>query len=61
MKTHNILGPAAQPQLPSPPAAAAVAAAASLNLNDIQGDILYVLHVIFYSLEANIAYVKGLE
>jgi len=36
----TFLDPAAQPDLPSASQAKAAAAAASLNLNNIQGDIL---------------------
>ena len=38
----SIADPAAQPNLPTAPQAQAAAAAASLNLDDIQGDILWV-------------------
>jgi hypothetical protein len=37
----SVADPDAQPDLPTAPQAKAAAAAVSLNLDDIQGDILY--------------------
>lgn len=39
---QNVIDPAGQPPLPPPAAAAAAASRASLNLDNIQGDILLV-------------------